>query len=209
MRHSMAWPDSCTSLLAEIGSSMPAATRICHLTRSTPGDHFGYRMLHLQAGVHLHEVELPVRPKQEFDGAHGRDSRRLWRLWWRPRSSCARVSSEIAGEGLSSMSFWCLRCMEHSRSPRQTTSAVRYRRAAASRRAWHWRKELFHDRLRRRQKRSRASAVAARKARSRSSWAFSTLRMPRPPPPRARLNRAGGSRCASPSASALHVPRRG
>jgi hypothetical protein len=29
-----------------------------------------------------------------------------------------RSSGETAGEGLSSISFWCRRCTEHSRSPR-------------------------------------------------------------------------------------------
>ena len=29
-------------------------------------DHFGYRMLNLDAGVHLHEVEAPTAIKQEF-----------------------------------------------------------------------------------------------------------------------------------------------
>ena len=33
------------------------------------GDHFRHRMLHLDARVHLHEVELPVLIQQKLDGA--------------------------------------------------------------------------------------------------------------------------------------------
>ncbi len=33
------------------------------------GDHFGDGMLNLHAGVHFHEIEIPVLIEQEFDGA--------------------------------------------------------------------------------------------------------------------------------------------
>ena len=42
----------------------PAATRNCHhSTKVLASDHFGNRVLHLQAGIHLHEVEQAVRRK--------------------------------------------------------------------------------------------------------------------------------------------------
>ncbi|MNV76924.1 hypothetical protein D3C71_1703090 [compost metagenome] len=34
-----------------------------------PGDQFGHRVLHLQPGVHLQEVELPARIQQKLHGA--------------------------------------------------------------------------------------------------------------------------------------------
>ena len=33
------------------------------------GNHFGDRVLHLDPGVHLHEIELAVAVDQKFDGA--------------------------------------------------------------------------------------------------------------------------------------------
>ena len=40
--------------------SSPAATRICSCDDVDAGDHLGHRVFHLDAGVHLDEVELPV-----------------------------------------------------------------------------------------------------------------------------------------------------
>ena len=37
----------------------------------------------------------------------------------------ARVAASSSGDGASSMTFWCRRCSEHSRSPRWMTCAVR------------------------------------------------------------------------------------
>ena len=81
-----------------------------------PGDHLGHRMLHLQARVHLDEVELAVLV-EELDGAgaavlellHGRGD---------GGADLSRSSALSAGEGASSQTFWCRRCSEQSRSPR-------------------------------------------------------------------------------------------
>ena len=47
----------------------PAAIRICALDEIDAGDHFGDGMLHLDAGIHLDEVEAAVLVHQELDGA--------------------------------------------------------------------------------------------------------------------------------------------
>ena len=63
----MAWPGSrCRT--GCISSGAPAAMRICSLHEIEPGDHFGHRMLDLQARVHLDEIELAVLV-QELDRA--------------------------------------------------------------------------------------------------------------------------------------------
>ena len=48
-----------TGSLMMSGSLSPAAIKICAFTRSTSGDGLGNRMLHLNAGVHLHEGQVP------------------------------------------------------------------------------------------------------------------------------------------------------
>ena len=85
------------------------------------GDQLGDRVLDLQAGVHLQEVEALVLAGDELDRAGavvvrppwpGRRPGRPWR-----RGSPRRA----AGEGASSMTFWLRRWIEHSRSNRWTT----------------------------------------------------------------------------------------
>src|SRR3546814_2087888 len=66
MRHSMAWPENEMSLCAR-SSGSPAATRICS-HQIDAGDRLRDRMLDLQAGVHLDEIELAVLV-EELDGA--------------------------------------------------------------------------------------------------------------------------------------------
>ena len=51
------------------GSGSPAAMRICALIRSMPGDHLRHRVLDLDAGVDLDEVEMAVAVDDELDGA--------------------------------------------------------------------------------------------------------------------------------------------
>ena len=72
------------------------------------GDHLGDRMLDLQPGVHLEEVERAVLVEQELDRAGvGVADRRA------TAAAAAvirrRVSAVIAGDGLSSITFWCRR----------------------------------------------------------------------------------------------------
>ncbi len=158
MRHSMAWPSRRISSWLK-ASFMPAATRICHLTRSMPGDHLGDRVLHLQAGVHLHKIELPVLDQQKFDGAQRSVIRPPWQPWPPPRSSCSRVRRPAPVEGHSSISFWFLRWMEHSRSPRQTTLPCASQSSCTSM-CLAVVQELFHVDRRRRQRRAEASREA-------------------------------------------------
>ena len=67
MRHSMAWPSKTMSFCVE---SQRGAGRDADLLAHDvdAGDRFGDRMLDLQAGVHLDEIEVAVFV-QEFDGA--------------------------------------------------------------------------------------------------------------------------------------------
>ena len=67
MRTSMACPFRAMSSWLK-SSASPDAMRICQATRSRPGDQLGDRVLHLEAGVHLEEVELAVLV-EELDGA--------------------------------------------------------------------------------------------------------------------------------------------
>jgi hypothetical protein len=84
-------------------------------------DCLGHRVLHLDARVHLHEVEVLVVVDEELDRAgvlvadlaftkaHGRSADLL-----------AELFGSRMGEGDSSISFWWRRCTEQSRSPRWT-----------------------------------------------------------------------------------------
>ena len=64
----MAWPcwrmSSCFSL-----SGLPGCDMDLLLHDVDPCHHFRYRMLHLDAGVHLEEIEIKVLVDEEFDGA--------------------------------------------------------------------------------------------------------------------------------------------
>ena len=103
MRHSIAWPRIVTGCGRMSGSFAPAAIRICAFTRSTPGDDFRHRMLHLDARVHFDEVQLAGFVHQELDRAGVGVADRAHRFAQRsPRSLCA-ASALTAGEGDSSM----------------------------------------------------------------------------------------------------------
>ena len=105
MRHSMAWPRHSTGRSRISASLSPAAMRIWALHQVDAGDHLGDRMLHLDARVHLDEVEVALLIHQEFDGAgvgvaDGADALRKLS----PRRGRA-VSALKAGDGDSSSSF--------------------------------------------------------------------------------------------------------
>ena len=84
------------------------------------GHHLRDRMLHLDAGVHLDEVELAIL-QQELDRAGVLVLHRAGGGQGRLGHLLAQLRGVSAVEGDSSTSFWCLRWMEHSRSPRCTT----------------------------------------------------------------------------------------
>ena len=90
-----------------------------------PGDQLGDRVLDLQPGVHLEEQELARRRPHELDRARAHVADRLRRgdrgVAQRGRAARRRR----AGDGASSMIFWWRRWIEHSRSNRWTTDAVR------------------------------------------------------------------------------------
>ena len=81
------------------------------------GDQLRDGVLHLDAGVHLDEVEL-LALDEELDGAGAVVADRLARASPRRGPSCVRRSGVMPGLGLSSTTFWWRRCTEQSRSPR-------------------------------------------------------------------------------------------
>jgi hypothetical protein len=126
MRHSMAWPRGAPAAREGRWAS-PAAMRICSAHQVDAGDHLGDGVLHLDAGVHLHEGELALVVHQELERAGGH----VARVAHGPRDGgghVARRAGVMATEGASSSSFWWRRWIEHSRSPR--TRAVPCRRTA-------------------------------------------------------------------------------
>jgi hypothetical protein len=48
---------------------MPSATRIWALDQVAAGDHFGDRMLHLDAGIDFDEIEIALRIHEKFHRA--------------------------------------------------------------------------------------------------------------------------------------------
>ena len=85
------------------------------------GDHLGHRVLHLDPGVHLHEVERCRRCRAGTRSCRRRRSRCSTPARPPPRPSARAARASSAGLGLSSISFWWRRCTEQSRSPRWTT----------------------------------------------------------------------------------------
>ena len=68
----------------------------------------GDRVLHLNARVHLEEIEAPVGVEQELDGP--RASYPMARAAASAASvSRARSAASTAGDGASSTTFWCRR----------------------------------------------------------------------------------------------------
>ena len=83
----------------------PRASRICHCTRSMPGHHLRDGMLHLQARVHLEEVETTVLDRAGIPRSP-RSCSRPTTPAGRPRaSSASRNAGVTAGDGVSSTSF--------------------------------------------------------------------------------------------------------
>ncbi len=68
MRASSAWPRICRRSCAS-GSGCAGGDAQLPFDEVLAGDHLGDRVLDLQAGVHLHEVERAVLVGDEFDGA--------------------------------------------------------------------------------------------------------------------------------------------
>ena len=85
------------------------------------GEHLRHRMLHLDAGVHLHEVERPVLVEQHLDRAGADVVDRLARRRPPRRPCAAEARASSRDSALSSISFWWRRCTEQSRSPRWIT----------------------------------------------------------------------------------------
>ena len=82
-------------------------------------DRLGDRMLDLEAGVHLDEVELAVLV-EELDGAGAGVVDLGDGVGADPGRSGRGCVASMTGEGASSSTFWWRRCSEQSRSPRWT-----------------------------------------------------------------------------------------
>ena len=151
-----------------------------------PGDRFGHRMLDLQPRVHFHEIEVPAGIEQEFDRAGAVVADRLASATAAAPIFVAQLRRSTAGEGLSSISFWCRRCTEQSRSPRWITLPCWSAKTCTSM----WR--ALDDRALQHQAPVAERVLAPPSARriergGKLASASATSRMPRPPPPAAAL----------------------
>ncbi len=84
------------------------------------GDRLGHRVLDLEAGVELEEIELAVRRRAGTRLFPRRCIRPPWPSAAPLRPDGLRSFASTTGEGASSMTFWWRRWSEHSRSPRWT-----------------------------------------------------------------------------------------
>ncbi len=82
-----------------------------------PGHRLGHRVLHLQPRVHLHQVEV-ARPRAGTPPSPRPHSPPPAPAPRRSAPMRLAQAASTAGLGVSSMSFWCRRCTEQSRSPR-------------------------------------------------------------------------------------------
>ena len=130
----------------------------------------------------------PVVVEQELDRPGVARTRRPAPAAAPPRPSPPGAPADTAGDGDSSISFWCRRWTLHSRSPRWTSVPC------ASPRIW---TSTCRGRSRYRSRSSRSSpnaAAASRRAAasaSASSAGLATTRIPRPPPPALALTSSG------------------
>ena len=92
MRHSIAWPRGWMRSCRSSDSGSPAAMLDLLAHEIEPGHHLGHRVLDLDAGVHLHEVEAAVARPQELERADVRVADRVDRLAPHAAGSfCARL----------------------------------------------------------------------------------------------------------------------
>ena len=106
IRHSTACPVRTTSS-CRIRSGCPSATASCSATRSRPVTSLGDRVLDLDAGVHLQEVEgVPLAVDQELDRAQPAVAQVRGQPQRRRRPSPPAARSDSSGAGASSISFW-------------------------------------------------------------------------------------------------------
>jgi hypothetical protein len=116
MRASSAWPRICNcswrqrQRLAGGDAQLP-------FDQILAGDHFGDRVLDLQAGVHFHEVERAVLIGDELDRAGADVADRLGGGDG-GFAHLAAAFGVMPGAGASSSTFWWRRCTEQSRSNR-------------------------------------------------------------------------------------------
>ena len=105
-------------VVLEKRQTLPRGDAQLPLHQIEAGDHLGDRMLDLQAGVHFHEIERAVLLGDEFHRARAGVLDRFRR---RDRRGSHFPALAKFGAGASSITFWCRRCTEQSRSKRCTT----------------------------------------------------------------------------------------
>ena len=187
MRHSIAWPWSWTWSCVQVRPS-PLRDADLLADQVDAADHLGHRMLDLQPGVHLDEVEFAVLV-EELDGAGAAIAHFGHRLAHDARPSRRARRGVMTGEGASSSTFWWRRWSEQSRSPRWIAAALAVAEHLELDVARVGEIFLHVD-----------GVVAEGRARFRRRLAhqafelvfgFGTTFMPRPPPPDAALIRTG------------------
>ena len=120
MRHSIAWPRDATSVLRE-AERLAGRDPDARLHEVDAGDELGDRVLDLQARVHLQEVEVRRARRRGTRSCRRRRSRPPRGARRPPSPICARRPASMRRAGVSSITFWCRRCTEQSRSNRWTT----------------------------------------------------------------------------------------
>ena len=94
----------------------PAAIRIIHSTKSKPVMAFGHRVFDLQVGYSSPKSKSSGPCQRQTQPFPRFDTERLWPKQRPEHPWLALVSSLIKGDGASSITFWCRRWIEHSRS---------------------------------------------------------------------------------------------
>lgn len=120
IRHSIACPQELDVLLAD---AQPFARGDPDLLfdQVEAGHRLGYRVLDLNARIHLHEIEIAVLGVEKLDRSGARVAGRLGRLDRRRADPLSEPRRQRPGDGASSISFWLRRCTLQSRSPRWIT----------------------------------------------------------------------------------------
>ena len=118
IRHSIEWPRSSTSS-CEIESFLPVAIRSCSFTMSIP---VTISVTQCSTCTRVFISRKKYSPSARRPSTVPADRYPTARAASVPIDPIrSRSASSTAGAGLSSISFWCRRCTEQSRSPRWMT----------------------------------------------------------------------------------------
>ena len=179
----MAWPSQRTSLLRQ---RQAFRRRRCAAARQPDPDRSPARSpdARPEAGCSSRESRIVATGRAGTRRCRRRRSRCARAAATAASPICSRSSVETAGEGVSSMTFWCRRWIEQSRSPRWITLPCRSAKTWIST----WRASaIARSRISSSEPKALAASERPRASACGSSSAASTSRMPRPPPPAAAL----------------------